>query len=418
MRDQAFNPASLYRVIGPKDRKNEPALSDYNKLGAILSYSSNLAHSTLAGQNPFRRVLVKSKNAYVVTSVPHSLIIRKLRENINSVVRPQTPSRDFIISNLTHFLSEGVPYRLYRLDIQNFYESFSTDAVIETADRLRGLSPLSKKLIRALLEFFSTLGGTGVPRGLSLSSTLSDMMMSAFDMSVRRDPAVYLYYRYVNDMVVLTKDDHNGHDFLKRLSGRLPPSLTFHAGKRTICDARTAKLPKNTAPSAFQFEFLGYRFSVSGPNVRPEDRRHAHRDVEIDIASAKVKKIKSRVSRAFLSFSRNRNFRLLHLRVTYLTSNICVKDPNRNTYKLSGIFFNYPRVTAIAGGGLSELDHFLRKAVTSTRGRLFSMTSMHLTSGQKRLLLKHSFVRGHSQRVFKHFSPSDRQAVLRCWRHA
>src|SRR6185437_14507468 len=54
------------------------------------------------------------------------MTLRKIALNILRKSRIRQPDRQSIVANLKSLLTEGVPFRLYRLDIRSFYESLDT----------------------------------------------------------------------------------------------------------------------------------------------------------------------------------------------------------------------------------------------------------------------------------------------------
>jgi hypothetical protein len=63
------------------------------------------------------------------------------------------------------------------------------------------------------------------------------------------------------------------------------------------------------------------------------------------------------------------------------------------------------------------LDAFLKKAILSSQGRIFSVTSSMLTRAQKNRLLKNSFYKGHAERTFRHFSKTQIALIQGCWKY-
>jgi hypothetical protein len=164
------------------------------------------------------------------------------------------------------------------------------------------------------------------------------------------------------------------------------------------------------------FDYLGYTFSVYDPQQKPKNLKAGlhSRAVTVDIAKTKVKKLKTRIIRSFLDFKKNGNFSILLDRVKFLTQNFSVYNSKVGSQKLAGIFHSYPQVTDDASS-LIELDQFLKHATLSKSGRLFSNTSGMLSSLQKRQLLAHSFVRGHADKSFVHFSAVRISEIQKCW---
>jgi len=406
-------------MLRKSDFQDEPALSNDSTRRSILAASAELAHRFADQQNPLLSLRLGDKPLCHVKALGNRLILRKLRENILETMRGDRQSRHFIVSHLTYLLSEGVPYRLYRLDIKNFYESFDITLVRQKLESLEGLSPLSKKLLATLLNFYVSTGGRGLPRGLALSATLSELMMKGFDHAVAINSGAYFYYRYVDDIVIMTNSAEGPRFFLKKIKNILPANLALHGHKTQICKADLLPKLGPAKVKLFDFDYLGYNITVFDPaRVAGVSSRELHREVSVDIAQKKIAKIKTRIVRSFLSFKTNHDFQLLLDRIRYLTTNISVKDLDRNTYKLAGIYHNYPHLTLTSASSLNELDKFLRIAVTSTKGRVFSVTCALLSRNQKKELLKHSFVRGHRERIYSYFHPLQIRRVLDCWTHA
>jgi hypothetical protein len=346
-------------------------------------------------------------------------VVRKCCENIKRVTKPRLVGREFIVSNLTHALREGVPYRLYRLDVSNFYESFDKSAIRELVTRLPKLSAPTKAITTALLEQYWASGGTGLPRGLALSALLSELMMSNFDQSVKQLPRTFFYARYVDDILILTSAHEEAGYYISRLKAALPKGLSFHPSKRDIYqvkDVVSPLKPPATPAELFRFDYLGYAFHVSEPIKQADTRRGQHfRSVTVDISHSKIQRMKTRLARAFFYFGKDKNFEILLSRIKYLTSNFSVKDVNKNNFKQAGIYFSYPCLTE--KHGLVEMDKFLKYATASKTGRAFHKSSSVLTAPQRRTLLKHSFQLGHEQKKFVYFSIPVISQIQKCWLH-
>jgi Reverse transcriptase (RNA-dependent DNA polymerase) len=409
---------TLARMLRKSDFRDYTSLQNDVIRRDVLASAADTAENLFHGSSPLTSIKSNSKTLYQTKDIVQKLVLRKLRSNIHHVVSLKPPDRNFVITNLVHFLSEGVPYRLYRLDIRSFYESFRIEDVQRTVNDLERLSPLSKRLITELFSFYRQAGGTGLPRGMTLSSTLSEILMKTFDAAISCRAGVYFYYRYVDDIVIITNGTENAKEFLKEIQRSLPQGLALHDKKKRICEVERLHHLRPTKRKRFEFDYLGYRFVVFDPaNTRRLKSNQMYRELAVDIAAIKIAKIKTRIVRSFFAFLNDNDFSLLSLRLKYLTSNISVKDLNRNTHKLAGIYHNYPHITITTAQGLSALDRFLRFAVTSKRGRLFSRTGRLLTNRQRRTLLGFSFTRGHQRRIFSYFSPVHISRVIECWSH-
>jgi hypothetical protein len=166
------------------------------------------------------------------------------------------------------------------------------------------------------------------------------------------------------------------------------------------------------------FDYLGYAFSVYEPVKVPNKKKGQYfRDVVVDIAGSKVRRMKTRIVRSLMDFVATGDFDLLRLRIKFLTSNFSVKDFRRDRSKLAGIHYSYPELTDPANSGLRELDKFLTNALLSKNGRVFAKSTAALTPDLRRLLLKHSFVRGHQERSMVHFHPTTIRKIQECWKN-
>lgn len=363
---------------------------------------------------------IKNKSVYRVTSISDELILRKINRNLNKAISLPPPNRDSIIANIKNLLSEGVNYNVYRLDIKSFYESFNHEEVISKIGTLKKLSPLTKKMVADILRSHVAGGGVGVPRGLALSATFSEILMLDVDKEILQNPDVFFYARYVDDIIVISSGNEDPKSFTKDFSKILPKGLILNKNKETFCsapDSKPQKVGYLSVSSTLSFEFLGYKFSVYEPldNKKPSAQ---FRDVVLDIADSKVRKIKTRITKSILSYCTSMDFDLLELRIKFLTSNFSVLDINRDSHRLAGIYHNYHRIDPKQSVALLELDRYLKKAALSSYGNIFNDFFCKTTVVQRRRILTFSFLKGFEERTFMHFSRSQLKIIQECWKYA
>lgn len=420
MYDQSFSKKTLARVIQKGDFRRVPIPDrDAFREGLLDKAHASALSNFNSPSSPLTVFPLFNKRVYQLSKLEDELVARKLTQNLRYFVKPSDEGRSQIVRNLALLLSEGVPYRVYRLDVRNFYESFHKSEVLRKLHQLRHLSPQSKSLIENLLNCHANMGGTGVPRGLSLSAILSNLLMQDFDKSIHSHEETFFYSRYVDDIVIITSAREKAERFVTQVKHSLPEGLDLNPNKRQIVEAEGRVKPsKHTDPkvSLFEFEYLGYRFIVSEPvkqrnNVSSGDH---HRNVIVDIGLSKVKKLKTRIVRSFLDFGRNGDWELLRDRIAFLTQNFSVHNPKAGDKKLAGIFHSYPLLTD-AAAALQELDRFLRNAILSRTGRTFSSSATSLSASKRKHLLTYSFVRGHAHRIFVHFHSTRISEIQRCW---
>ncbi len=212
MYDQSFNYASLSKMLTKGDFYADNKLKGEAYKNAVILNAVKSAETGYHGINPLTSSILKSKIVYKVNDFYNELVLRKINKNLNNIFKIRGLfGRETIITNIHKLISEGVPYRVYRLDVKSFYESFLIDEVLKIIENNLLLSLQTKRLIRQLLEFNCSLSGTGLPRGISASATLSEIMMNIFDSEVRHMDGVYFYARYVDDIIILTNCLNNGN---------------------------------------------------------------------------------------------------------------------------------------------------------------------------------------------------------------
>lgn len=426
--DQSCNPITLSAVMRRGDF-HKILKHERDKFREDNAAAANtIALNNFSGPNPIKRFHLKKKPSYGLVSLPADLVVRKISKNLKRQIKRKTLGRAILVKNLYHFLGEESPYRVYRLDIKSFYESFTLLDVKAKVDSLTKLAPESKKLLHLILANYTSIGGVGLPRGMAISAVLSDFIMSDFDDWVRNNPSVYFYGRYVDDILIVTNLTECRQDFIKELECKLPQGLRLNTKKCAFPEAakktQVQKKTKNQSVEieavpkhVFSFDYLGYQFSVLEPTTAfTSQSGGCFRQVRVEIAPAKVEKIKSRIVRSFLDFFRTSDQALLINRIKYLTSNFYVINKKNGCRQLSGIYYGYPMLSNEAKT-LAELDAFLRNAVLSKRGRVFSKTSPLIDSKLRRSLLSYSFATGHKSKRFVYFSLKEIGAIQQCWKH-
>lgn len=419
MYDQSFNLRTLSYCFKLEDFHKKRDLSLENVRTTIINSAIERHKNGFLGYNLSSSVL-RGKKVYWVDDFADILVLRKIKSNLAKTYRLKLPSRSVIVDTLKGFVSECSQYKLYRLDIHSFYESFNQDYIYKKIDELGRVERKTKQLLKEFLYSFAISGGTGIPRGLSVSAYLAELLMCDFDNYVKGIQCVFYYARYVDDIVIVTSGFEDSDDFLGGVKSALPEGLCFNEGKKFYIShliPKCTKSPNSIQPRVLlSFEYLGYDFSVS-EKLNECNIRGLYRLVNIDLAKAKVNKIKSRMVYSIIDYNKNNDFNLLCDRLKFLTANFSILDSDRVLKRLSGIHFNYPLVDAGTSKSLAELDLFLRKAILSSNGKVFFDFHLRLNQAKKYHLLKFSFVRGHEKRHFFHYSASKMIRIQRCWKY-
>ena len=419
MTDNSFSPASIRGQVRKIDFLNYPQLSNGNVLEAEIRAAERLLHSGQWAAHISYHSIAGKKIA-TTSSFASRLALRRVDKNLRGALRFHRDTREQIVGSLSAILAEGVPFRIYRLDVRKCFESFSHSSVNATLKNFR-ISNGTRRVVSEILANHNHAGGTGIPRGLSVSSPIAEMLLEAFDRELHDHPDVFFYRRFVDDIAIITSRREEPTQFVRHIESMLPPGLLFNTKgeKRRIVEFNRIHHEKSKAankPKMEQVNFLGYAFNVASDNHRPVSP--LSREVYLDIASAKVRRIKTRINRSYLDYLSTKDFPLLSKRLRHLTSNMSLLDRSRGVRRLIGIHFNYPLIDVDRSQALRDLDKFFRASLYSTKGAVFSQISKQLTPTQKATLLKNSFYAGAKSRRFQQLSVVELGKVQRCWKYA
>lgn len=414
MYNQSFSASFLLKCLRKTDFYDDNRLYDKEFRSSIGILAENSAHSEFQGGNPFATFHLNGKRLYKINDLHNNLVVRKIDRNLKKALGKRIFSRDFIISTAKKMLSESTPYRVYRLDIKAFFESINQKFLREEIDSL-AVSPLTKKNVFCLLDYYNKINGVGIPRGVGISSTLAEITLSNFDASMSEHDNVYYYIRYVDDILIITNGNENSVSFLQLIENKLPLGLGLNRKKHKLA-IHELKSPTwgNTQDELLcSITYLGYVIKIYNPQ-KTSGAKFPFRKVILDIAESKVKKIKTRIVRSFITYSRDKNYQNLKDRLRLLTSNYSMYDINSGRKKFAGIFYNYPLISQNSKS-ISELDNFRKNAILSKKGRVFCTTYSLIKPKNKSDLLQFDFKTGFNQRKFVHFNRDKVQELQSCW---
>jgi hypothetical protein len=388
-------------------------------LNSIAASSVADINSNSIWNSTISNVQVKGKDAWTIvepkTVLAHNLLVSNIQRNYDT----RCNDRKFTIQLLLSHLKDSYNYSVHRLDIKSFYESFDRREILKKLKSDSTLSTKSLKLLESLFEELNSIGAMGLPRGLGISSALSELMMYNFDNNIKSMKEVLLYARFVDDIIVISTPVLNKSMMnQKLLESGLPHVLEFHSTGDKVFFSQVEKAP-NMKLQTTSFDFLGYEFHIErsedtvGKNV--EFKR---RNVKVSIAPNKIKKIKKRVISSFAAvLSSNRasqeDIELLNKRLKFLTKNFLLESSSTAPNIYSGIYHNYNFIDQYQG--LKELDSFYQNLLFGKRSKLSKRIKQSLRFNTRKGLAKHSFIRGFKEREFSRFSYQDFSEIKKAW---
>ncbi len=360
-----------------------------------------------------RKIEIKDNIALSVHSTPHLVVLRCLNQIVRQAIGIQASDRDTIVRRLATILAEGVPHRLYKFDIKKFFDSID---VLELFRQLSNEPRIPRNAVLVLENFLYELLDrrkiAGLPRGIQLSATLSEYAMKPFDRHVSRSPEVYYYARYVDDIAIVTGAREDKAQFERLVKRALPTGLQFNSTKTKHVNI-PVQYKSDGAAVVGDFDYLGYNLSIH--ETKRVDNRFC-RVIDVTLAPRKIRRLKSRISRAVASFTINGNKHLLERRMQLLTGNYNLRDLSTGRLRNVGLYCNYRRANSSAA--LVELDSFLRSIFVGGHSSLARRLLLKMPYRTRRSFLRYSFTNGFQERTFYNFRPDELAELTMCWRDA
>jgi len=378
---------------------NEYELSESGITSDVLLEQVDLNFNAIINDT-FEFKIEKKGNYYLSTDLSNKLILRKLNDNLKRIYKDRQSNRRLIITQIKSLLSDDMPMWILKTDIQSFYESIDVNRLKSKLQEDAILSYHSLKLINQLFEYFSENGVMGLPRGIGLSATLSEIYMRKFDWWVKSKKEIFYFARFVDDIILFCTKEEEITKINERINSRLPKGLR----KKEI---KTLVFNGNNIKSETPLQFLGYKFTTSQISRNKKE-------LKVSIADNKVKKIKTKVIQALLENWKERNFELLVKRIKFLTGNYSIRSgKNKNDLK-AGIYYNYSQINDLSV--LDNINMFYRKSLKSKNGPWGQKISASLSIFQVNHLLKYSFKSGFKDRVYSNFNKEEMVEITNCWR--
>lgn len=409
MLDQSFSAHCLRRLLQKEDVAKFRLWRPSDDKDAILDSIATNINSPSFAFPPFHEKTTKNRIIYSAPDAKTILAIRKLDHNIRAIYKVKQADRNSIIHQVKSLLREGCDFSVFRFDISSFYESVDRKAVLSKIDRDSIVSYMSRRLLDQLFSIPQFTNMLGVPRGLAVSATLSELFMREFDRQIKILPQVYFYARYVDDIIIFA---YGSIDEVKKeveeACSNMKIKINPKPDKQKIITCSGDANKSNT--KCCQFDFLGYKLQFR----EFLDKRNGWRDVVVRIAESKLRKIKTRIVHCFIAFTTDGDFGLLEKRLKFVCGNHILKKSN-NGILYGGFYYNYQHLSSTED--LDDLNKFLRKLVFAQRGSIGIRISRILTFAQRRKLVRLNFRTAFEKRLTKNIPRLEMKEIQRCWQY-
>lgn len=255
------------------------------------------------------------------------LALRLVDKYLRRIYKTKLADRRTIIKQIEALLEDSGELSFIKVDIKSFYENIDFEKCLYRIKETMILSATGIKILSSLHHTLNTLPtpSRGLPRGINVSATLSEIYMEKFDKRIKNHSGVLYYARYVDDIFILMNQ-----------SGQESVQQTLEEELSTIGLELNSKKDNKRLNQDFTFQYLGYEFDKKIIENQSE--------IKLRISHNKVRKIKQRIYHSFLEHKNNGNFQLLLDRLRYLSCNKPIKKGKNGTL-LAGNAYNYSEVT-------------------------------------------------------------------------
>ncbi len=413
-----YSVSGLINCIGYKDLRFFGTLTKKEARIKLSQDTVALIENGNIFQNPIRKTIIRGKDAFKFIDTRAELATRLISKNIRYNYQVRQSDRHNIISTLLGLLHDGTPYHIYRFDIKEFYESVDRNFLLAQLIEDGKCSPQTIKLLNDLFLIFDYHYIKGLPRGLSISSTLSEVYLKSFDAAIKKRDDVFFYSRFVDDIIVIASGSTKKSEMEKMIEEALPPSINFH--KEAKRNHLVLPKIKNTSSKPKEFDYLGYRFNIYESFSSNNSSHREKRNVTIDISPEKVARIKQRLASSFACYITGSQsadeYLLLKDRIRALTGNYTINDPMTGIKIRTGIYFNYKHANIANKSSLKELDAFYNTLLFSKKNKLAQRIAKTITLQERRQLSGYTFSSGFGDIRYHSFSFKALKKIKECWR--
>ena len=385
-----------YRELRKFVRKDDFWKYDLNepeKLEDILKEISEYFVCSNYSINTITKHYIKSMTLFTMDTFYDAVTIRCTDNIIRTATNFTACSRDNEITQLWNMISSELDdCWIIRTDIHSFFENIP---FLDIIHKLRDNLIICNSTYLHLLSIYNSVYTDkvqGLPRGLPISSSLSDYSMHDFDKYVVRVPGVVYYSRYVDDIVIIT---HSAKETLELIKSQLPYNMRINFNKTHMHSLGTDD----------NIEYLGYSFPLKKP-------------ITACISSRKLGKIKQRIVLTLRAFLRDHNYGLLLERLQFITGITELHMADREKIFAVGIRYQYRLCNEeLILRQLGDLDTFLQRILRSKRYSISRRIRATLSQQQYSYLLRISFVSGFRKMITHSRSRNRIAEIKNAWRY-
>lgn len=254
-----------------------------------------MTHHTYGGHDEF---------TLDTSSLYTQFAIAQLLHNLKRAFNVRMYDRHTIMSALKSLLNSKMPLFLIRTDASKFFESIPQDKLMSKIEGSTLLSYKSLAFIKGILKEFERIktekgitdipNGNGVPRGVGISSMLSEIYMQDIDRKLRNRKETMFYVRYVDDIILVVRSIGQCKDIEDYYNNLCKFFSNNGLTLKPVGDAKCQLSDLVNFHERHNFDYLGYKIFI--------DPISANDNVRYDLSSNKAQKIRNRIDNVFFAF--------------------------------------------------------------------------------------------------------------------
>lgn len=363
-----------------------------------IEYVTQKISEEFAKKNKVKKIkkqFLRDNYLFVADSLYDSLTIRRTNLILKDTLKITLESRGKIIKQIINVIDseKNNGCYIFRTDVKQFYESIKFKEVIED---LKNKNLATQTVLRHLINLhkkISKYNYCGLPRGLSISSTLSEYCMKDFDKCVWDIAGVIFYSRYVDDIVIVLSEDQNPKS---EVMSRLYNGLELN-DKKTYY----SKIGDDNF-----VDYLGYSINLKDLS-------------KTRISKKKINKIKKRIALSIRSFiHKDNDFDLLIDRMKFLSGNSKLEISGRKKKLIVGFRYQFLECREeVVSDQLKLLDSFYNGILHSKKYNASKALKSRLSASQFCKLKKISFHAGYMKKMTHEFGRKRISLIKDAWRY-
>lgn len=360
MLKQLFNSEQILKVFSNKDIWQWDVLNTYGDAERAAFEVTKTWKTEGYRLAPLKIKNIKGKAVFTTAELKDHLAIKLVDRFLRRIYKVRQSDRNRVVRQVMTLMGDPSDLVFFKVDVESCFESINFKDLIEKLKMDMILAPTSITILEDVAAQTRLVGNSGLPRGLSISSTLAELFLEKLDKALSENKNIFYMARYVDD-IVLAVPSYHADSILSEVAlafDNLELKVNGSKSKKYVVEQSTPKL-----------ELLGYSFSSKRKNKSPNI-------VEVRIAPKKVKKIKTRIALSFLEFKKNRNLKLLLDRMYFLSTLHVIKE-NENGRVLAGNAYNYMYITSL--DDYKKIDGFYFSLMKNARYGLSSSEIIYLS---------------------------------------